>query len=429
MTPWRATAALGRAVLIAGSGLVAAVLFGEPALVVLTVPLAMCAALGLWALPRAKPAVEIRLDRQVLYEGQGTVSRLLIRDDIDVEQVTRVSGQAPYVALLPARGAIGRLWNPSTGLEVEVGPRRWGRHWPAPEKVALTAGWAAWRWGPVSIVSSSIRVLPSSARFDSRAEIPQPVGLVGAHRSQRVGAGAEFSGIRPFHSGDRLGRIHWPTSLRTGELHVVATRAEEDGAILLVVDALSDHGRSEGVDGEASSLDLTVRGAAALAEHFGRTGDRVGLRVVGPGGMVVGFGAGVHHHRMILEALAETRPGSSSERRAERLRLPVDRGTIIIVLSPMLQETIVQLAATLVRRDLPVLVVDTLPPVASPAHRSRTRDDVADLAWRIRCLERETLLEGFAASCPVVPWRGPGTLDEVLLRLARRGSLPRVARR
>ena len=34
-----------------------------------------------------------------------------------------------------------------------------------------------------------------------------------------------------------------------------------------------------------------------------------------------------------------------------------------------------------------------------------------------------------AIGCPVVAWRGPGTLDDVLHRLARRAQLPRVAAR
>ena len=45
--------------------------------------------------------------------------------------------------------------------------------------------------------------------------------------------------------------------LRRG--YVVSTRAEEDTGVLLVVDALADHGRSGGVDGDASSLDVSVR--------------------------------------------------------------------------------------------------------------------------------------------------------------------------
>ena len=48
----------------------------------------------------------------------------------------------------------------------------------------------------------------------------------------------------------------------------------------------------------------------------------------------------------------------------------------------------------------------------------------------MRRLERDQVLAGLAAlGCPVMPWRGPGTLDDVLRRLARRASAPRVVAR
>ena len=47
----------------------------------------------------------------------------------------------------------------------------------------------------------------------------------------------------------------------------------------------------------------------------------------------------------------------------------------------------------------------------------------AALAWRMRLLERDALLTRLRRSgIPVVAWRGPGTLDEVLRRLGRRGA-------
>ena len=52
------------------------------------------------------------------------------------------------------------------------------------------------------------------------------------------------------------------------------------------------------------------------------------------------------------------------------------------------------------------------------------------LAWRMRLLERETLLLRVSrAGVPVVPWRGPGTLDDVLRGLGRRARRPRLAAR
>ncbi len=89
-------------------------------------------------------------------------------------------------------------------------------------------------------------VLPTLTHARSVGEAPQPIGLIGAHRSRRDGDGSEFSSIRAFHSGDRLRRINWRVSLRQGTLHVESTRAEEDTAVLLIVDAMADFGVSGG---------------------------------------------------------------------------------------------------------------------------------------------------------------------------------------
>ena len=48
----------------------------------------------------------------------------------------------------------------------------------------------------------------------------------------------------------------------------------------------------------------------------------------------------------------------------------------------------------------------------------------------MRRVERDNLLDRLAGlGCPVVPWRGPGTVDDVLHRLARRAQQPRVRAR
>ena len=97
------------------------------------------------------------------------------------------------------------------------------------------------------------------------------------------------------------------------------------------------------------------------------------------------------------------------------------------MLSPLLSEAIGTATATLQRRGLPVLVVDTLPEHVGALGPEGTDPLVADLAWRLRRTEREQFLTALAREgCPVVAWRGPGTLDDVLHRLARRAQLPRA---
>ena len=231
---WRVTASLSRAVLVGGFGIGGAVLAGEPVFVVLVAPLVLCAAVALAKRPTRFPSVTTALDHVSLHEGQGTTSRLEIRDGADVEQVTRIAAAAPYVAMHPADGRVSRLVSARGGTDpdIEVSPRRWGRRLLGEERVGLTSAWAGYRWGPVELVGDQMRVLPAMEHYDSRAESPQPLGLVGAHRSVRPGSGSEFAGIRAFAPGDRLRRINWRVSARTGELHVTTTRAEQDLSLI-----------------------------------------------------------------------------------------------------------------------------------------------------------------------------------------------------
>lgn len=426
MRRWLVTGSLARASAVAALGLGLGVVFGDPVVVVLVAPFLPLAALGLMLKPRSAPVIGTRLDHGFLHEGQGTRNRLVVDDLAGTEHVTRIAVSVPHVAMHPAHGRLGGLVTGPEDLPVvDVSPRRWGRRVLGEEQVALTSAWGGYRWGPVLMTGDQLRVLPQTAPYDSRAEAPQPLGLVGAHRSRRLGGGSEFAGIRGFQSGDRMRRINWRVSLRTGSLHVITARAEEDAGVLLVVDALADHGRSGGLDGASSSMDITVRAAAALAEHHAHHGDRVGLRVVGPAGETVGFGAGSRHLRMLLGRLAGLQVGDL--RHGTDLSFGATAGTVVMVLSPMLSADVGTATATLVRRGLPVMVIDTLPPDAAPAVIEGTDDQVAGLAWRMRRIERDEVLARLASmGCPVVAWRGPGTVDDVMRRLARRAQLPQV---
>jgi len=424
VTTWRPSPSLVRACLLALGGIAGGVVLGLEVLVVLAAPFVVLAGMGLMARPRQTPAVNTRIDHHRLHEGQGTVSRLAVAEVTDVEHVTRVASPAAHVAARPTYGTVGALV--VDGLPtIEFSPRRWGRRAIGAERVVLTSAWAGWRWGPVDMPEHGLTVLPQTAAYDSRAEVPQPDGLVGRHRSRRLGSGTEFEGIRQFATGDRLKRINWPVSLRTGELHVIATRAEQDAGVWLVVDGLRDIGVSGGIDGAASSLDLTVRAAGALAEHHVRTGDRVGLLVVAADGARVRLGAGQRHLQQLQGTLARVRTEARTVP-PERIDLGASAGSVVYVLSPMLFTPLVTATASLQRSGASVIVIDTL------GQREEGDDRLAlpSLAARMQKIERDDRLDRLAElGCPVVPWRGPGTLDTVLQQLHRRVRVPKVRAR
>ncbi|WP_374455564.1 DUF58 domain-containing protein [Nocardioides sp.] len=424
MTAWRPTPALVRTCILALAGIAGGVVGGLAVPLVLAAPFVLLGVMGLLGRPGRVPAVRTQIDHHRLHEGQGTTSRVVVEDLTGVEHVTRVAAPAPHVATRPAYGAVGSLVEHGLPV-VEFSPRRWGRRIIGAERIALTSPWAGWRTGPTDMPEHGLSVLPQTAPYDSRAEVPQPDGLVGRHRSRRLGSGTEFEGIRPFAVGDRLKRVNWPVSLRTGELHVITTRAEQDAGVWLVVDGLRDIGVSGGIDGAASSLDLTVRAAAALAEHHVRTGDRVGLLVVASEGARVRLGSGPRHLHRLTGTLARVRTEARSVA-PERLDLGAGAGSVVYVLSPMLFTPLVTATASLLRGGASVVVIDTL------GDRSTGEDPraLASLAARMQQIERDDRLQQLAAlGCPVVPWRGPGTLDTVLHQLARRAQVPKVRAR
>lgn len=421
MRTWEPTGALARAVVVGVLGLVWAVVGGEPALLVLSAPLLLAALPALLRRPRSVPSLWGTVDRASLHEGQSAVLSLEVRgtDPRDVEQVTRVVSAGLFERAGPADGHVSVPVERLDETQVVVSARRWGRSTIGEERVALLSGWGGFRWGPTTVSGRTVMVLPR-ATYDSRAESPRPRGLVGAHRSDRPGSGTELAGIRPYQAGDRLRRINWRVSQRTGALHVTTTRAEQDAGLLLVVDLFAEHGVPGGVDGTASSLDLTVRAAAALAEHAVRTGDRVSLRHLGGRARSVAPGSGRRHLRRVLGALADVRAGSSPYDDVSLHDLRVGAGTTVVLLTPLLVESVATTAANLTRRGLPTVVIDTLPPDVRPDDGDAD-PRLVELAWRMRRLEREQVRTALdALGCPVVAWQGPGTVDEVLRRLARR---------
>lgn len=415
---WAPTAALVRGVLVGAAGLVGSVAVGRPSLLVLTAPLLVAGVAGLVHRPSTRPVVRNVVDHASLREGQAVAVHLQVDADEDVEQVTRVMAPAPFERAGPAGGRVIALRADIDRVPLVASPRRWGLHTLGEERVALTSGWGGYRYGPVVVSGRLVRVLPATS-YHSRAEAPRPRGLVGAHRSARPGSGTEPAGIRAFQPGDRLRRVNWRVSLRTDRLHVTTTRAEQDAGLLLLVDLVAEHGWSQGVDGRSSSLDVTVRAAAALAEHAVATGDRVAMRPVGGRGRAVPSGTGRRHLRRLLGTLADVRTGSSPYDDLARLSLRVGGGTTVVLLSPLMVGAIGTTAADLVRRGVPTVVIDTLPPDATP-DPGDADPALVDIAWRMRQLERDQVLRALQAiGCPVVAWRGAGTVDDLMRRLAR----------
>lgn len=425
---WRPTASLARAALVSLVLAALAVATGRPDLLVLATPFLVHTAVAVVRRPAVAPTSTSWLGSTTVHEGQGTTLTARLGDAGDVEHAALAVVRGRWTALKPAHGVAGAVretGQESLDLEVAIGSMRWGRRQVGAGAVVATSPWAGRQWGPHLLLPTTLTTLPVPGVFDSRAPVPHPIGLVGTHQSRRPGEGSEFASIRPFVPGDRLRRVQWRVSLRTGSLHVTSTVAEQDSSVLLLVDSGVEVGVPGGVSGPASSLDVAVRAAGAIAEHYIRRGDRVGLRVLGSTHRnAVPVGGGRRHQRRLLDTLARIVPGVNPDFDPARMRLHADAGSVVLVFSPMLSDDVVAATTALAQRGLDLVVVDTLPPDVSVADPRR------QLAWRMRLLERESLLLRVQRSgVPVVPWRGPGTLDDVLRGLGRRARMPRMVAR
>lgn len=418
---WQPTAAHARA-LVGGFGLAAvAVLARRPDLLVVAVPLVGAAVWAAVRRPYAEPRVRQSLGHAVVREGDATTWHVRVDDDEGlVEDVAVVLDAPPWIERLPDDGqrAAALAVDGEDALDVAVRPVRWGRRTVGPALVVASGAWGGYRWSRYTPDDErSLLALPRPARFDAAAPPVLRPGVVGVNPAPRQASGTEFATIRPFQPGDRLRRIHWRQSVRTGSLHVTATWADHDRHVVLLVDALDDVGPSEGLGGRSSSLDTAVRAAGAIAEHHIGIGDRVALVALAAGGIRrVPPSTGRRHLRRLLEVLASLEPEA---RRTDTGAVPpgLGPGTLVVLLSPLATPAALQRAVTLADHGLTVLVVDCLPPDVATAPSD---DPDANLLWRIRLLQREREVRRVEqAGIAVVPWRGPGSLDVVLRDLHR----------
>jgi len=431
LPPWRATAAHYRAVVLAAAGALFAVVLRRPDLLVLAAPFLLVATWASSRRPTRPATLRATMSHTSLREGEASRWVSAVQLPPGAEDV--LVGLAPglFLEYDPPLGTTAVAVEDAVAGEARavVGFRttRWGVRPVGPAVCSVSSAWGAYRSGPSTVGGRMLTTLPYPAVFDPSAPMPHPEGLVGPSRSSRPGTGSEFNSLRQFQPGDRLRRIHWPVSLRTGHLHVSSTYGDEDSHVALLVDAFSDLGPRDGIDGHPTSLDLTVRAAGAMAEHYLAVGDRVSLRVVGASSVPrLHVGSGRAHLRRVLETLALIQPATERQDDGERATAGLGAGSLVVVLSPLVDPSMTGIVSRLGSRGLSTVVVDTM-----PDHLWADGADAwSTLAWRVRRLTREREVSQLAAAgIPVVPWRGPASMDQVLRDVSRRARAPRLVRR
>jgi uncharacterized protein (DUF58 family) len=409
--------------------LLLAVLLRRGDLVVLGAPFAIGAVLGLVRRPRGLPEVRLHIPAHALLEGDrlDSVVTVSAADPIDVASVVLLSS----AWLVPDRAPLSRAvvaGGEEADLAFRLRSQRWGRRHLGPAVLRCTGAHGMLRSGPFVSGVGLVTTWPLREEFVATDAVPRAAWLVGMHRSRRLGDGTDVAGVRPFLPGDRLHRVNWRVTQRAGRLHVTSTYSDRDADVLLVLDSRQDLGEPPG-----SCLDTGVRAAAAVAEHYLREGDRVGLVDLGQYLRRVPPGNGRAHVVRILDVLLDVRPLNwydLSDRAAiqftmANLPTAVPAGVLLVLLSPLAGDAAFGLLAGLARSGRAVVAVDTLPPDAGP----KSSGLWADLAFRLWRLERAgDILRLADVGVPVVPWRGTGSLDQVLRDVSRAARAPRLRR-
>lgn len=426
---WRRTDALVRAD-VCGLGLVVAgVVTHRLELLLLGAPLLVSALLV--APPAGTPSVTAAPAPKTV-DGD--------RDDV-VTVIVEPGDGAVFTALrmpVPKRPGVGpvHLLPAAVGqVRTRVAWRAWGHGIYLRPDHLMASHDALYVHGPVVGVTQQHTVLPPVEALPPGPLPPRAAGLVGAHRSARPGDGTELRDIRLFRSGDRLRRVDWRVSLRAAAarggtltpdtLHVRERHAEADADLVLALDTRLDVGReveawSERTVGSpvrpGGSLDLGVRAVTTLAATFLRHGDRVGLVDLGHPRGGVPVGSGRRQLQRIRHQLVHAARGVAGRGDPVLSQAQAPAGATIVLLSPFLDDELVELAGRLARRSRLVVAVDLLPAELTPDRTTPWGEAVLRI---LRAEQRVRLLALAERGVAITRWEGGAELATVL-RAARR---------
>jgi uncharacterized protein (DUF58 family) len=275
------------------------------------------------------------------------------------------------------------------------------------------------RWGGYAVGAVLVRahdrfgLLSDEARLEDLQPLkiyPRPEPLqqllrpyetqvfAGNQVSREKGEGVEFADLRRFVPGDRPRRINWRASARRGELWVNELHAERNADVILFLDSFAE------VRGDVeSTLDRAVRAAAALATHYLRHKDRVGL--VSFGGVLNWLtpSTGLVQLYRIVDSLLDTEIVLNYAWKdldvIPRRTLPPK--ALVVGLSPLLDERAVGALLDLRARGFDLSIIEVSPvPFALPGE-----DELERLAYRLWLLRREALRARYERfGVPVAVW-------------------------
>ena len=398
---------------IVALGVYGAVALDRIAAVALVVPFALWLAIGLASTVAPELEITSRLDQDRVAEGdevqfevevscQGGLGWL----EVELELPAEVKCDTPgaRMRIHPRRGA-------SQTLTWKLRPRRWGSYRCGPIRVRGQDRFGLINYSARLDEPKRLRVYPSFDRLRALVPPARTQLFAGNRIARSHGEGIEFADIRGFTAGDRVRRVNWRATARTGVPHVNDFHLERNADVILFVDSFADLG----VDQE-SVLTLAVRAATALADGYLGERDRVG--VVGFGGLLRWLlpGLGPRHFYRVVESLLDTQVVTSYAWRAIDVipRRVLPPSATILALTPLLDPRSLGALVDLHLRGFDLVVLEIDPERFLP-RTGRRPDPVALRLWELLRVARRRSLQ--RAGLIVVEWPEEIALETLLAQV------------
>ncbi|MFJ4656494.1 DUF58 domain-containing protein [Nocardia sp. NPDC088792] len=301
------------------------------------------------------------------------------------------------------------------GLRLALSAPRWGRY-PVPMRVtALSpAGLAV---ASVQLPAGEVYVYPITDPQRMRLPRTELPERMGTHLTRRHGPGVEYADIRPYTPGDQLRTVNWPVSARRGQLFVTERFTNRAADVVVLVDT------SLQAPGPASdSLELSVRGAAQVAQSALQAGDRTAVVALGRSPRWLRPDIGRRQFYRIVDTVLDVGDEHILTEGTLAPHAAVPIGAVVVAFSTLLDTQFALSLIDLRKRGHVVVVVDVLR--GPPFHQGL--DSTLARMWQ---LERTAMYRDMGTvGVDIVPWPEDTRLDQVMRLLPDHRRTVRVRR-
>jgi uncharacterized protein (DUF58 family) len=386
---------------LAGLGLLAALVLGQPLLVTMAAPFALVLVGGLILGDDPGLRATVDLDHERVLEGDEVLLELELYAARGISRLDVLVGVPEGLVVEDGRNPVSIRLEPRESQTVELRLRadRWGAYVLGDVLLRGHDTLGVFRFDQALPRDLELRVFPREEYLRTLLRPRDTQPYAGDEVARRRGDGIEFADIRPFAFGDQVTRVNWRATARRGELWVNDRHPERNTDVVLFLDAFTEARR-----GNASTLDLALRAAATLARGYVGAHDRVGLVSFGGALRWLQPGTGEAQLYRICEALLDTKILQNYAWRdiavvPARVLRPQ---SLVVALTPLLDERSIGALFDLRARGHDVTVIEASPvPYMDPGRTASER-----LAFRLWRLRRDALRDRLRQSgIAVVEWQ------------------------